>query len=118
MLPTAGVEGARTIGAETAGAAVLLRRLAALAMRRATEERLGFADAEAALRLLDLAAGLAVAVVAAERLRPVAALRLDGAAFALVAGFAFAAVLAAGLAFAVLALAADRVERALAGATG
>jgi hypothetical protein len=82
-------------------------------MRRATEERVGLAEAEAALRLLDLAAGLAVAVVAAERLRPVAALRLDGAAFALVAGFAFAAVLAAGLA-----LAADRVERALVGATG
>lgn len=108
LLPTAGVEGARTIGAETAGAVVVLRRLAALAMRRATEERVGLAEAEAGLRLLDLAAGLAVAVVAAERLRPVAALRLDGAAF----------TLAAGLAFAGLALAADRVERAFAGATG
>lgn len=111
--PTVTVEGASTTGAATAGAAVVLRRLAALAMRRATEERVGLAEVVAALRVLDLAAGLDGAVVAAERLRPTAALRLDRAALAFVAGFAFAAALVAGLA-----LAADRVERALAGATG
>lgn len=110
MLPTAGVEGARTTGAEPAGATVVLRRLAAFAMRRATEERAGLAEEVAALRVLALAAGLAAAV---ERRRPAAALRAAGAAFALGAGLAFAAALAAGLALAV-----ERVERALTGASG
>ena len=113
MPPMAGVDGGATRGA-AAGAAAVLRRLAALAMRRATEERAGLAEAGAALRLLALAAGLA----AAARLRPAAALRATGAAFALVAGFVFAAALTAGLALAGLALTADRGERAFAGAAG
>lgn len=116
--PTVTVEGASTTGATAAGADVVLRRLAALAMRRATEERVGLAEVVAAFRVLDLVVGLDGAVVAAVRLRPTVALRVERAAFAFVAGFAFAGALATGLAFDGLALAADRVERALAGATG
>lgn len=110
-----GVEGAETDGVGTVGAAVVkLRRLAALAMRRATEERVVLAVVEADFRVLDLAAGLLAAELAAVRLRPTDVLRPDGAALALAAGFAFAA----GLALAGLALLAARLVRAFGAAAG
>ena len=82
---------------------VLTRRLAALAMRFATEERADRGDGEAALRLGALATGVfaevALAGAFADRLR---LLRLDDVAFAFtpVDALAFGLGLLTGLAFA------------------
>ncbi len=95
---------------------VLTRRLAALAMRFATEERAGRGDGEAALRLGALVAGVfaevALAAAVADRLRP---LRLDEDAFAFAPGaaLAFGLGLLTGLAFALA-----RVVRALGAVVG
>ena len=100
-------------GAVVAWDGTLTRRLAAFAMRRATDERVDREEGEAALRLVDLLVDLvaAVAVAAVERLRVPVLARPD------VAAVAFPPVLALGLALvADRPLALERVARGFAGA--
>jgi len=115
--PLAVMAGGATNGAEAGWAGVLTRRLAALAMRRATEDFAERAEGAALLPAGALAAGLAaaalvVAVALLLRLRLAALLRADGVALALAAEVALAFGFIAGLA-----LALARVVRALAGVT-
>ncbi|MFN6353795.1 MAG: hypothetical protein ACK40D_13095 [Cyanobacteriota bacterium] len=111
LLPLAGIAGVETGATTAAWEGAPPRRLAALAIRRATEERVDRDAGEAALRLWDLLevfAGAVLATAGADLLRVAGLLRVEAVVLDFVAVVAVALALLAGFA-----LVAARLVRAL-----